>query len=92
MNKTALILGVSGQDGAYLSKLLLGKGYRVVGSSRDAQMSSFANLERLGIKGLVQTESVSSNDFRSVLQVLKKVEPDEIYNLAGQSSVGLSFR
>ncbi|MBU0944976.1 MAG: GDP-mannose 4,6-dehydratase [Proteobacteria bacterium] len=91
MNKKALILGVSGQDGAYLAKLLLGKGYRVVGSSRDAQMSSFVNLDRLGIKKEVQTESVSANDFRSVLQVLKKVEPDEIYNLAGQSSVGLSF-
>ncbi|MBU1137460.1 MAG: GDP-mannose 4,6-dehydratase [Proteobacteria bacterium] len=91
MNKKALILGVSGQDGAYLAKLLLNKGYRVVGSSRDAQMSSFVNLDRLGIKKEVQVESVSSNDFRSVLQVLKKVEPDEIYNLAGQSSVGLSF-
>lgn len=91
MSKTALILGVSGQDGAYLSKLLLGKGYCVVGSSRDAQMSSFANLAKLGIKDQVLTESVSSTDFRSVLQVLKKVEPDEIYNLAGQSSVGLSF-
>jgi GDPmannose 4,6-dehydratase len=91
MSKTALILGVSGQDGAYLSKFLLGKGYRVVGSSRDAQMSSFLNLRRLGVHDQVQTESVSSNDFRSVLQVLKKVEPDEIYNLAGQSSVGLSF-
>ncbi len=91
MSKTALILGVSGQDGAYLAKSLLGKGYCVVGSSRDAQMSSFANLARLGIKDHVQVESVSSNDFRSVLQVLKKVEPDEIYNLAGQSSVGLSF-
>jgi GDPmannose 4,6-dehydratase len=91
MSKTALILGVSGQDGAYLAKLLLEKGYRVVGSSRDAQMSSFANLTKLGIKDQVQTESVSSTDFRSVLQVLKKAEPDEIYNLAGQSSVGLSF-
>ena len=91
MNKTALILGVSGQDGAYLARLLLDKGYRVVGSSRDAQMSSFANLDRLGIKEKVETESVSSNDFRSVLQVLKKVKPNEIYNLAGQSSVGLSF-
>jgi GDPmannose 4,6-dehydratase len=91
MSKTALILGVSGQDGPYLAKLLLDKGYRVVGSSRDAQMSSFANLSLLGIKNQVQTESVSSTDFRSVLQVLKKVEPDEIYNLAGQSSVGLSF-
>jgi len=91
MSKTALILGVSGQDGAYLADLLLGKGYTVVGSSRDAQMSSFANLTSLGIRDQVQTESVSSTDFRSVLQVLKKVEPDEIYNLAGQSSVGLSF-
>ncbi len=91
MNKKALILGVSGQDGAYLARLLLNKGYQVVGSSRDAQMSSFVNLDRLGIKKEVQVESVSSNDFRSVLQVLKKVEPDEIYNLAGQSSVGLSF-
>jgi GDPmannose 4,6-dehydratase len=91
MNKTALVLGVSGQDGAYLAKLLLEKGYRVVGSSRDAQISTFANLARLGIKEHVQTESVSANDFRSVLQVLKKVEPDEVYNLAGQSSVGLSF-
>ena len=67
MNKTALILGVSGQDGAYLAKLLLEKGYRVVGSSRDAQISTFTNLGRLGIKEQVQTESVSSNDFRSVL-------------------------
>ncbi len=91
MSKTALILGVSGQDGAYLARLLLEKGYRVVGSSRDAQMSSFANLVRLGIREEVQTESVSSTDFRSVLQVLQKVQPDEIYNLAGQSSVGLSF-
>ncbi len=91
MSKTALILGVSGQDGAYLARLLLEKGYCVVGSSRDAQMSSFANLAKLGIKDKIQTESVSSTDFRSVLQVLKKVKPDEIYNLAGQSSVGLSF-
>ena len=91
MSKTALILGVSGQDGSYLAKILLDKGYKVVGSSRDAQMSSFANLTYLGIKDQVQTESVFSTDFRSVLQVLKKVEPDEIYNLAGQSSVGLSF-
>lgn len=91
MSKTALVLGVSGQDGAYLAKLLLEKGYRVVGSSRDAQVSNFFNLGRLGIKDDIEKESVSANDFRSVLQVLKKVEPDEIYNLAGQSSVGLSF-
>ncbi len=89
--KTALILGVSGQDGAYLAAFLLERGYRVVGTSRDAQMSSFSNLKRLGIFGRVELESVSLNDFRSVLQVLKKVHPGEVYNLAGQTSVGLSF-
>ena len=89
--KTALIIGVSGQDGAYLSKLLIEKGYRIVGTSRDAQVSPFANLTHLGIRPLVVTESMALNDFRSVIHILKKVKPDEIYNLAGQSSVGLSF-
>ena len=91
MGKTALIFGISGQDGSYLSKLLLTKDYRVVGSSRDAQMSRFSNLIRLKIRDQVEVESASLNDFRSVLQVLKKVRPNEVYNLAGQSSVGLSF-
>lgn len=89
--KKALICGVSGQDGAYLSKLLLNKGYQVYGGSRDAQMSSFGNLSRLGIREHINLLSININDFRSVLQTLLKVKPDEIYNLAGQSSVGLSF-
>jgi len=89
--KKALICGVSGQDGAYLSQFLLEKGYEVHGTSRDAQISSFQNLARLGLREKVYYESMSLNDFRSVLRVLIKVEPDEIYNLAGQSSVGLSF-
>ena len=89
--KKALICGVSGQDGAYLSRLLLQKGYTVYGGSRDAQMASFRSLERLGIRQQVDVLSVSINDFRSVLQTILKVKPDEIYNLAGQSSVGLSF-
>jgi GDPmannose 4,6-dehydratase len=89
--KTALITGISGQDGAYLAKLLLNKGYRVVGTSRDAQMSQFTNLERLEIRNDVEVESVALNDFRSVIRALFKVQPDEIYNLAGQSSVSLSF-
>lgn len=88
---TALICGVSGQDGPYLARHLLEKGYQVVGTSRDAQISTFANLVRLGIRDKVRVESVSLNDFRSVLQVLAKVQPDEVYNLAGQSSVALSF-
>ncbi|MGC2063335.1 MAG: GDP-mannose 4,6-dehydratase [Thermodesulfovibrionales bacterium] len=90
--KKALICGISGQDGAYLAELLLKKGYGVYGTSRDAQMSSFGNLVRLGIRDAVKVESMAVNDFRSVLQVLAKVLPDEIYNLAGQSSVGLSFQ
>lgn len=91
MPKKALICGISGQDGAYLSKLLLEKGYKVYGTSRDAQMSTFYNLSRLGLKGLIETHSMALNDFRSVIQTLSKIMPDEIYNLAGQSSVGLSF-
>jgi len=90
--KKAFICGISGQDGAYLADFLLGRGYRVSGSSRDAQVSSFANLERLNLRHRVEVESVALTDFRSVLQALIKVEADEVYNLAGQSSVGLSFQ
>jgi len=89
--KNALIFGISGQDGAYLAKLLLDKGYAVHGASRDAQMSSFRNLVALGIRDKVTVSSVSLSDFRNVLQVLRDTAPDEVYNLAGQSSVGLSF-
>lgn len=89
--KRALICGVSGQDGAYLARLLLDKGYEVYGTSRDAQVSAFSSLHRLGIRERVKTHSMALNDFRSVLHVLSKVEPDEVYNLSGQSSVGLSF-
>ena len=87
----ALICGISGQDGPYLAELLLRKGYTVVGTSRDAQTSSFSGLKRLGILSDVQLESMATHDFRSVLHVLRRTDPDEIYNLAGQSSVGLSF-
>ena len=91
MNKRALICGVSGQDGAYLAKLLIENGYDVFGTSRDAEMSSFANLDRLGVRERVHLMSMTLIDFRSVLTVLSEVQPTEIYNLAGQSSVSLSF-
>jgi GDPmannose 4,6-dehydratase len=87
----ALICGISGQDGAYLARLLLDKGYEVFGTSRDAQIGTVANLTRLGIRDRVSLESMATNDFRSVLNVLHETDPEEIYNLAGQSSVGLSF-
>lgn len=89
--KKALICGISGQDGAYLARHLLGNGYEVIGTSRDAQLSSFVNLKKLGIYDEVKLISMSLSDFRSSLQVLKSIKPDEVYNLAGQSSVGLSF-
>lgn len=89
--KKALICGVSGQDGAYLARFLLNKGYEVFGGSRDAQIGSFDNLVRLGVREKVKLVSVNIHDFRSAIQTLTKIEPDEIYNLAGQSSVGLSF-
>lgn len=87
----ALICGISGQDGAYLAQHLLSSGYEVFGTSRDAQTTGFRNLETLGIRERTTLLSMSPTDFRSVLQALTRVEPDEVYNLTGQSSVGLSF-
>ncbi len=89
--KKALIIGVSGQDGAYLAKLLLEKGYEVHGTSRDHEVSFFGNLAKLGIKDRVKLTSMVTSDFRSVLTALQKADADEIYNLAGQTSVGMSF-
>ena len=87
----ALICGVGGQDGAFLARFLLDKGYEVVGTSRDAASVSRHGLRSLEIDARVQVVSMAPNDFRSVLQTVTRVAPDEIYNLAGQTSVGLSF-
>ncbi len=87
----ALICGVNGQDGAYLAEHLLAMGHEVIGSSRDATTARFENLARLGLAGRVARVSMALNDFRSVLHTLRQVRPDAIYNLAGQTSVGLSF-
>jgi GDPmannose 4,6-dehydratase len=89
--ETAVIFGISGQDGTFLADFLLKKNYRVIGISRDVQGSSFQNLQRLGIKDKIELVSASIHDFRSVLQIISNYKPNEIYNLAGQSSVGLSF-
>ena len=90
--KKALIVGVSGQDGSLLANYLLSKGYKVFGSSRDSQSNSFNNLKLLGILSEVEKISVSINDFRSVISAINMIKPDEIYNLAGQTSVSLSFQ
>ena len=89
--KKALIIGVSGQDGAYLAKHLLSLGYEVNGTSRDHEVGAFSNLSRLGIRTQVKLASMVTSDFRSVLTVLQRADADEIYNLAGQTSVGMSF-
>ncbi|MEO8173500.1 MAG: GDP-mannose 4,6-dehydratase [Sediminibacterium sp.] len=89
--KKVLICGVSGQDGAYLSKLLLEKGYEVYGGSRDATTNTFSNLNTLKIRDKVHPVSINITDFRSTIQTIIRIRPDEIYNLSGQSSVGLSF-
>lgn len=90
--KRALITGISGQDGSLLANLLLEKGYEVYGTARDAQVGTFHNLKRLGIFDRVILLSMVPTDFRSVLQTLIKVKPNELYNLSGQSSVALSFQ
>jgi len=88
---TALILGVSGQDGAYLADLLVRRGLSVHGTSRDKEVANYAGLRQLGIHDRVTCHSAVLNDFRSVVTVLNNVRPALIFNLAAQSSVGLSF-
>ena len=89
--KTALIAGITGQDGAYLAKNLLNRGYKIVGTSRDFYSADLSKLKFLGIEKDIEMISLSPTDFRSVLTSLIKIKPQEIYNLSGQTSVGLSF-
>nr|WP_260583176.1 GDP-mannose 4,6-dehydratase [Sphingopyxis sp. PET50] len=91
MAKSALICGISGQDGSLLARHLLSLGYKVAGTSRDGDMVRGANLDRLGIRDAVTIHSMATADFRSIIQTLDRLEIDELYNLSGQSSVGLSF-
>src|SRR6516164_11576329 len=90
-DKVALIAGITGQDGAYLARFLLGKGYVVHGTSRDAALARLDGLIALGICDKVALHSMSPADALSVPQVIESIAPDEIYNLSGQSSVSLSF-
>lgn len=87
----ALVCGVSGQDGAYLAQLLLDKGYEVIGTSRFTDEAHFTNLVALGIRDHVRIEQLSAIEPDAVVSLLKRLPPDEIYNLSGQSSVSLSF-
>jgi GDPmannose 4,6-dehydratase len=90
-NKKAIIFGVTGQDGSYLAELLLKKGYDVWGISRDANKSKLINLKKLGIDKKIYLVNVLNDDFQKLSNLISELLPDEIYYLAGQSSVGLSF-
>jgi len=91
MVKTALIIGSSGQDGTYLTSLLCSKKYNVICASRDADSNNFLNHKNLQIEGSFLYVTLNINEMSSILKTLDKYKPDEIYNLAAQSSVGLSF-
>ncbi len=91
MSKTVLITGITGQDGAYLAQFLLTKGYSVVGVTRNINESNLNNLKYLGIKDKVILKKCNLLDLPEVLSILGETTPDEIYNLASQSSVSLSF-
>jgi len=89
--RVALVCGITGQDGSYLASFLLDNGYEVVGTSRDSTTANRQGLKSIGIEARVNIVSMALNDFSSVLRTLTEVAPDEIYNLAGQTSVGHSF-
>jgi GDPmannose 4,6-dehydratase len=91
--KTAIVTGVTGQDGAYLTELLLGKGYRVYGTYRRTSSVNFWRMEELGIAAHPQLELVEYDltDLSSSIRLLERSEATEIYNLAAQSFVGVSF-
>ena len=91
MTRTALITGISGQDGAYLAQFLLKKGYRVVGGLRRSSRSAIPRLIELKIAGDVEIVDFDLAEITNIMRMLKKVQPDEIYNLAAQSFVALSF-
>ncbi len=91
MTKTALITGISGQDGAYLAKFLLEKGYRVVGGLRRSSRAASARLQKLGIARDVELVDFDLAELSNIMRVLQRLRPDEVYNLAAQSFVALSF-
>lgn len=89
--KTAIITGVTGQDGQYLAELLLTKQYRVIGIVRSYNNSRVLKLNYLNTGNNILLEECDLTDISSIVKLLHKYEPQEVYNLAAQSSVGLSF-
>ncbi|MCX8955422.1 GDP-mannose 4,6-dehydratase, partial [Ruegeria sp. NA] len=93
VTKTAIVTGITGQDGAYLAQLLLNKGYNVVGTFRRVVSTNFWRIEELGIRNHpnLDLSELDLTDMGTMIRLIQKVEPDEIYNLAAQSFVGVSF-
>ncbi len=91
MNKSALITGITGQDGAYLSNLLLDKGYDVYGSVRRTSSINTGRLSELGVLENINLVSMDLSEITNIQRVIEKIEPNEIYNLAAQSFVQTSF-
>jgi GDPmannose 4,6-dehydratase len=90
MAKRALITGVNGQDGAYLARLLLAKGYEVVGALRNISLSKTERLVELGVDKDIELRDIELLEFNNILRAIERARPDEIYNLAAQSYIGLS--
>ena len=91
MSKVALITGITGQDGSFLAEFLLEKGYEVHGITRRASLSNTARIDHLLEKGLVKIHDGDLSDSSSLIRIIGETQPDEIYNLAAQSHVQVSF-
>ena len=89
--KKAIITGITGQDGCYLAKLLLSKGYKVYGAQRRNTGKRYWRLDELGITDQIEFVDIDLSEPYNIEKVIDKVQPDELYNLAAQSFVGLSF-
>ena len=91
MKKTALVTGISGQDGAYLSKFLLKKNYRVIGTDRRSARNTNWRLRYLGIDEKIIKEEMELGEINEINRLFKKYKIDEVYNFAAQSFVSTSF-
>ena len=91
MKKVALITGITGQDGSYLAEFLLEKGYEVHGIVRRASISNTARIDHLLAKNAIRIHDGDLSDSSSLIRIINLVQPDEIYNLAAQSHVQVSF-
>jgi GDPmannose 4,6-dehydratase len=91
LKKTAMISGITGQDGGYLAKLLLRKGYRIVGLYRRGAANTFSKLKEHGILEKIELVDFELLEFSNICRLLKKYQPDEFYNLAAQSFVAASW-